>query len=403
MKKYDLIIVGGGPAGMTAAIMCARKGIKTVILDHKDKIGKKILSTGNGKCNITNLNMDDSCYRGNDSAFAYTVTKEYNSDKTLEFMDSLGVLTKDKNGYVYPNSEQASTVLDNFMLELNRLKVDIITEVNISKINVENTYKITTDKGTFSSKYLLLSTGGKAAPKTGSDGSGYELAKSLGHKIITPLPALTALKIKSPFFKIVAGVRCEAVIKVYVDNKEIASDRGELQFTDYGVSGIPTFQVSRYAIEAFNSNKEVIISIEFLPSMKEDNIIDYIKKIKNINPDKSLEQLYSGIMNKKLAQGLRKLCVKDNINEFTYLCKDCRFVMSGYNSFDNAQVCQGGVSTSELKMTMESKKHNNLYLAGELVDVDGKCGGYNLQWAFSSAMAAADDICKKTFITGEQI
>ncbi|MBE5963503.1 MAG: NAD(P)/FAD-dependent oxidoreductase [Lachnospira sp.] len=400
MKEKDVIIIGAGASGMTLAIECARNGKNVLLLEHNDKVGKKILSTGNGKCNLTNMYIDDTCYRSNNTAFAYKIIEGFGANDTIAFFRSLGVLPKDKNGYIYPKSEQASAVLSALTIELERLKVELLTNTKIIDIKNNNGIMVVCDNGTYKAKNLVIATGSMAAPKTGSDGSGYELARKLSHKVIAPLPALVQLRINNKMFKSIAGVRCEANVTAYVNNKEIANDRGELQLTDYGISGIPVFQISRYIVNALYNKKNAHVIIDFMPSMTKDDIVEYIKSLRKHNKNMTFSQLFLGILNKKLIEGIMK---SNGFNENAYekletfvdLIKAYKMNIDGYNSYDNAQVCQGGVDVNELKETMESKLADNVYFIGEIVDVEGKCGGYNLQWAFASAMTAAKDICKK--------
>lgn len=401
----QIIIIGAGAAGLTAAIFATRNGAKVKILEHTPKAGKKILSTGNGKCNITNLYQREECYRGNDREFAMKVLEQFDEKDTIGFMESLGVLCKEKNGYVYPRSEQAATVRDALLQECKELGVTIQYEVMVNSIRKQGdffTLVADTSKGkeTYQCEKVILATGSKAAPNTGSDGSGYELAKALGIKVIKPLPALVQLRCEEGIYKEAAGVRCAASITIYVNGEKAATEQGELQITNYGISGIPVMQISRFAVKALDARKEVTAEIDFFPEMElievRSKLADYIKRF----PKRNIQDILAGFLNRKLAcallkeMGIRKDVTAEKCDE-SYIYGMAEFLkgyetwITGYNSFAEAQVCQGGVATMQVNnATMESKNIPGLYFAGELLDVDGTCGGYNLQFAWGSGYLA---------------
>lgn len=401
----QIIIIGAGAAGLTAAIFAARNGAKVKILEHTSKAGKKILSTGNGKCNITNLYQTEECYRGNDREFAMKVLEQFNEKDTIDFMESLGVLCKEKNGYVYPRSEQAATVRDALLQECKELGVVIWYEVIVNSIRKQGdffTLVADTGKGkeTYQCEKVILATGSKAAPNTGSDGSGYELAKAFGVKVIKPLPALVQLRCEEGIYREAAGVRCAASITIYVNGEEAAAEQGELQITNYGISGIPVMQISRFAVKALDARKEVTAEIDFFPELESEEVrsklVDYIKRF----PKRNIQDILAGFLNRKLAcallkeMGIRKdvtaeKCDESYIYGMVEFLKEYKTWITGFNSFAEAQVCQGGVATMQVNSTtMESKNVPGLYFAGELLDVDGTCGGYNLQFAWGSGYLA---------------
>lgn len=401
----EIIIIGAGAAGLTAAIYGARTGAKVTVLEHTDKAGKKILSTGNGKCNITNRFQDISCYRGKDSSFSIKVLEKFNENNTIEFMESMGILCKEKNGYVYPRSEQASTVREGLLMECANLCVNIEYEVEISKIEKKaDSFILFTNtkegKKTYQCKKLILATGSKAMPKSGSDGSGYDLAKSLGLKVIKPLPALVQLKCNEGIQKQAAGVRCGAKIQLLVQEELVAEEEGELQITNYGISGIVVMQISRFAVKALDMGKEVMAVIDFFPEMEEEELYQKLFHMMKKFPQKTVEEILSGFMNGKLAIALLKemgikrdfkasKCDENYVQGMVEYLKTYRIEVTGSNTFAEAQVCQGGVATEEVdSTTMETKKVNGLYVVGELLDIDGTCGGYNLQFAWSTGAIA---------------
>jgi len=397
--KYDVIIIGAGASGLMAAIAAGRKGSSVLVIEHKDKAGKKILATGNGKCNYTNLLQEDHCYRCDNSLFPQKVLRLFDTDNTIEFFKKLGIYPKEKNGYLYPNSEQSASVVQVLLMECRRLGVKFNYNEKIIKF-VKPNFTLITDQGTYYGKNLILATGGCASSKLGSDGSGYDYAKFFGHSIIKPLPALVQLKSSDKYRKTISGVRIVGNIKAYGNDKVIGEETGEMVFTDYGISGIPIMQISRFVAKALDKKNKVKLIIDFLMDKRKNEVIDILKYRITYGKGKSVEEMMVGLFNNKLsyvmilksnidptmicdklkAKDLEKLA--DNIKEFTMIIIDT-------NSFDKAQVTAGGVSTLEInEKTMESKITKGLYLSGELVDVDGTCGGYNLQWAWSSGYVA---------------
>jgi len=397
---FDCIVIGGGASGMMAAITAAKNGLNTGILEHSDRVGKKILQTGNGKCNITNIALEKDCYLCDDKDFVMDIIDLFNVSDTIDFFQSLGIYPKSKNGYIYPNSEQASSVLDVLRLEIEHQKVSINTDIDIINIGkTDDMFKINTTKGQFTCKKLIIATGSNAAPKSGSDGSGYKLAKALGHSIIKPLPALVQLKSDLTFCKMMSGVRSEGKVQLMVDDELVASDTGEVQYTDYGISGIPVFQISRFAVIAVDSKRKTEVVIDMLPLINESDLLDMLKNRIVNDGYKTMEQFLIGMLNKKLAGAvLKRVNINlndiasnkvDSLEKIVAMIKAFVVPINGFNSFENAQVCSGGVKTSEIdSKTMQSKIVNSLYFAGEVVDVDGICGGYNLQWAWSSGYVA---------------
>ncbi len=397
----NVIIVGGGASGLVAAVFAARQKNNVTVLEHKDKIGKKILATGNGKCNYTNLYQHPECYRGDDSSFAMQVLPLFDVSRTVDFFKELGIYPKERNGYVYPNSEQASSVVEVLRLELMQLKVKSCCEVHVERIVKEKgRFRITADKGDFTADQVILAAGGCASPNLGSDGSGYGLAKDLGHRIIKPLPALVQLKASAKYFKTLAGVRTGALIQLFIDGKYRAKEQGELLLAAYGVSGIPIMQLSRYASRALSEKKKVHLIIDYLPSIDKEEVVQLLWERTRRNPSRTMEEALIGLLNHKLAYaglkeaGMDPLCLcgtvgKDKLQGLARQLKEWKVDITEPNSFDQAQVSAGGVDTAEINPdTMESKLVKGLYFAGELIDIDGTCGGYNLQWAWTTGAVA---------------
>lgn len=407
MKTKNVIIVGGGAAGLVAAISAARNGANVTLIEQKDRLGKKILSTGNGKCNLTNEYMKLDCFRGDDTSIVSKVLDKFGFKETCHFFESLGVILKNRQGYVYPISDQATTILDVLCMEISHLNVNVI--LNESVISVDKNKKgfvVKTKQNTFYGDTVILATGGKAAPVLGSDGSGYGIAKSFGHKISPVVPALVQLQGKGSFFKSISGVRTNATVSIYVDGELQGKDTGELQLTNYGISGIPVFQISRYAAKGLIQKKAVKAEIDFLPTMSLEEVAIYIEKRKQLHSHKKMGEFFVGMFHSKLIDLFLKIAKIDSktfINDVSErqweillkVIKSFFVEIEGTNSFEQAQICAGGVKTTEINSdTLESLLVNGLYLTGELMDVDGICGGYNLQWAWATGFIAGENAAK---------
>ena len=394
-------VIGGGASGMMAAVTAASEGARVILLEHKDRIGKKILSTGNGRCNFTNIHQEPICYHSEDPLFPWEVVERFNAQAVISFFFQLGVYSKNRNGYIYPNSDQASAVLDAFRMELDRLKVEIRTGVECREIRPgKKGFTILTDQEPVRADRVILCAGSKAAPTTGSDGSGYDLAKKLGHRILPVLPALTALKCEEKFFKSIAGVRANGSVSIWSGGECIAKDTGEIQLTDYGISGIPVFQVSRYASKLLYEKKETDAVLDFMPDFTKTQTDAFLRARAKTRPDKSAEMFLIGLFHKKLCDLWIRLSeiprqrkagelTEDEIARLTSLIKEFRVRVRETNPYDKAQVCCGGVDTREVNPeTLESVYVPGVYFAGEFLDVDGMCGGYNLTFAWASGYVA---------------
>jgi predicted Rossmann fold flavoprotein len=396
--KQQIIIIGAGASGLAAGISAAREGASVTIMEQTARPGKKLLSTGNGKCNITNLQFPKDAYRGNQPDFVFPALNTVTVSQTMDFFKELGIVLTERNGYVYPNSGQASTVLEAMLFELEHLGVRIVTECPVKEIKKDLT--VITDHGKQRYDRIILAAGSMAAPKTGSDGSGYRLASKLGHHIIEPLPALVQLRCKEKWYKQAAGVRTDALVSLKIDGKTVDSDRGELQITDYGISGIPVFQISRYAARALKEGRQADVQLDFLPELSHTDLEQLLFTRKTRFGYRPAEDFLHGVLNSKLTKILlkeagitRASLVKEittrEIKNLVNCIKDLKTVIVSTNAFDQAQVCSGGVDTKEVdSVTMESKLIRGLYFSGEILDIDGICGGYNLQWAWSSGITA---------------
>ncbi len=403
-------IIGGGASGMVAAIIAAREGASVTVYEKNDRLGKKILATGNGKCNFSNLEMNADQYHSKDADRLPALLETFPAEDAIAFFEGLGMTVKEKNGYLYPLSEQASTVLDVLRFEMDRLKnVCVKTEANISEITYNSTRKtfcvgVNGEKETLDR--IILASGGKAAPKSGSDGSGFQMAKRLGHSLVPVVPALVQLRCKEDFFKAIAGVRAEAEIS-FLDEGNVVKEQGEMQLTDYGISGIPVFQLSRNINYALKKKDMIAVTIDFLPGVPKEGFAQKMLETRvSPNACESVETYFTGLLNKKLMllfvklAGLKPLdrpcdVPTERLLRVYELCRSFVVHVNASNSFDNAQVSAGGVPLSEVTDTLESCKVPGLFFAGEVLDVDGRCGGYNLHWAWCSGHLAGKAAAKE--------
>ena len=391
-KIYDLCVVGGGAAGLCGGISAKRQGADVLILERNDRVGKKILATGNGRCNITNSCIFPENYHGG-TEFAMEVLKRVSREKALGFLESMGVLCiEEDNGRMYPKSLQATSVLDLLREEIALLQIEVKTSCFVKNIKKEKgIFCIENAEESVFAKSVLLCTGGYAAPAFGSDGNGAALAKRLGHSESAVHPALVQLKTEN-VPKALKGVKHICTAHLYIEGKRIKSSHGEVLFTEYGLSGPPIFNLSRAASEAVAGGKECYVSLEL---MEEDfrTLSEFLQKRKKSLPHLGRENFLNSVINKKIGFEITKKC--ENIKEMTSMLKDWRHHVLGTMGFKNAQVTAGGIRCSEVSFdNMMSKKTAGLYLAGEILDVDGDCGGYNLQFAISSGILAGESAAR---------
>ena len=399
MKR--VVVVGAGASGLIASIFASRNN-EVIILERNSSPLKKLLLTGNGKCNYFNDNQDINNYNSSNIDLVKQIITKNNITNVLDFFDRIGIIPKIKNGYYYPYSNLSNSIKEALLKEASLNKVKIITNYLVEDIKKENNkFIINSD---ITCDYLILSTGSKAYPKTGSDGIGYELLKKFGHKIIKVLPSLTQV-IGNKVYDW-AGIRVDAKVSLYENNTFIKSEEGELQLTKTGLSGICIFNLSGKLKRGLdNGNKEDIV-INFLPFV--NNIKSFLEdrdaKVKN----RTIIELLEGLINYKLVKIILKESKIDENKHYKELSNNERELLFNNlinfklniidtNSFDNAQVCSGGIPLTEINInTMESKIVSNLFIIGELLDIDGICGGYNLTIAWVSGMIAGKyigDIC----------
>lgn len=398
-----IAIIGGGISGMAAAITAARtdSSAEVFILEHNEILGKKILSTGNGRCNLTNMQLSADYYRGGGAQLAEAVLRQFSLEQTLEFFHSLGLLTRSRGDYVYPRSEQAADVRESLQMELERLQVNCYLEEHVRSVRRDGRgFAIESGDKLYRADKVILACGSRASQIAGSDGSGYALAQGLGHTLEPVVPALVQLKVRANPFAKASGVRTEARIAARIDGRERAADTGELQITSYGISGIPVFQISRFISRGLYDRRNVQVEADFLPDVSYQNAESLLARRAEQFKERSAEGYLRGIFNRKLIPRLLDLAhikakmpagnlTPAQIKSLAAVCKHTLLDIEATNGFEQAQICAGGVKTSEISPdTMESLYVPGLYLAGEMVDVDGICGGYNITWAVASGHIA---------------
>lgn len=485
-RKKTVAVIGGGAAGMMAAIEAARAGAIVTLIEKNPQMGKKLATTGNGRCNYTNLDMGDQIggkFRGFHPEFATPALDALPPEAVLDWFRAIGVEPRFRGSYVYPNSDQASAVVDALREELRRLSVKVHYNAEVKSVQrIDADAEVSTAKASMPGKAasaseirekrnagyfmiqctdavvkadrVILAAGSKAAPKTGSNGDGYFIARKLGHTIVPYVPALCGIRCAGDAFRALAGIRTEASLELVVDGHSVDREAGELQLVDYGISGIPVFQLSRYAAYALQEGKKAAVYINFLPGFTEAGAVrdsdrnvavrnskrassasgistievSAVKNAQNARTEVSccaakaedpkdlavqlyrqrqqrlagrkMESFFTGLLHQKLGQLLLRMAsVRPELPVAELSEKQLRSLASlsvrfkaecvEMNGFLQAQVVAGGVDTTEVDPgTMASRLVPGLYFAGEVLDIDGICGGYNLQWAWASGFVA---------------
>jgi len=393
-----VIVIGAGASGVIASLKASVNN-EVILIDSNDKCGKKILVTGNGKCNYWNEDINVRNYFTNNTNELKNIMEK--QEEVLDYLYHLGIFPKIKNGYYYPASSQAASVREIFERELDRYNVTKIYNNKVLCIEKSNDkYIVKTVNGVYKADKLIIATGSKASPKTGSDGFGYEIAKQFNHNINPVLPALVSLN-TNEVVKEWAGVRSDVRLSLFIDENQVIEEEGEIQLTENGISGICTFNVSGLVSKALYNNKKVKININFIPTI--NNPIDFFEERNDMLQNRTVEELLESVLNYKLVAFILK---RIGINKNSYWnlldkiikqklidnLENFEVNITSTNTYDNAQVCTGGIPLGELNKNMESNYNKNLYFVGEILDVDGKCGGFNLAFAFITGYIAGSSV-----------
>lgn len=401
-----IVVIGGGASGIVASIFAKRNNNEVIVLEKNNKCLKKLLITGNGKCNYFNDDFSIDHYCSENIDVLSNVINGSNKKLVLDFMSSIGVVARVKNGYYYPNSNQAYSVYNALIKEALVRGVEFRNDVKVLNIvNKDNSFIIKTSSGDFVCDKVIVSTGGKSYPKTGSEGDGYNFGKFLGHSIVPVYPSLVGLISDNKFIKELSGVRCDCCVSLYCDSKLIKSQVGEIQFTDYGLSGICIFNLSSFVGKLVNSHN-LEVKVNFFDGIVEDfsSFVKLFDERSKLVKNRNIVELLEGYLNYKIVNILVRFCKInpdcswDNISFEKRKVLYDSLVSFSFNifetkGFDTAQVCVGGISLSDIDInSFESKIVSGLYFTGEVLDVAGDCGGYNLGFAFLSGMIAGKSV-----------
>ncbi len=402
--KIKIAVIGGGAAGLTAAIKCAEKfgGKNVIILERQINIGRKLLSTGNGRCNISNKNLSPEHYNGDKNIINH-VLSDFSYKASKRFFGNMGILFReDSEGRAYPYSNQAATVLGCMLLQLDRLEVKRLCSFKINSIiKNENYFEISAVNMTIYAEYVIFACGSAAYPSLGSNTSGFELLQNFGIPQPRLLPALAPIETIEKY-RILKGVRAKGIVSMYADNELITEKQGEIQFTDKWLSGICVFDISRTVNEylIYKKSHDIKLCIDLMPEYTESDLWVYLKKCKVLFSNEKAAELLTGALNKNLARtaatyaGIQdKLCRTLSGNDMQKLItavKAFTFTPVYSENFNSSQVCAGGYGSDTVNPeTLMAKKVDRLFICGEMLDADGECGGYNLHFAFGSAMKPA--------------
>lgn len=411
-KHCDIAIIGGGAVGLFAAVSIlntAAKPLSVCLFERGKRVGRKLVATGNGTCNITNQTARKENYHGADPAFAEALLQRFSPADTEAFFAKLGVLCVAKeSGKVYPLCEQAVAVLDALRLEAAANGVAEYCETEVQAIKpCKEAFSVVTQAGTVRAKRVLVCTGGAASPSLGGYNGAYRLLTDLGHTRTPLFPSIVQVRTDTTYIKAVKGIRVQATISFH-HNGPIATETGEVLFTEYGLSGPAVMQISRCVADWERRQKGTMTAVlDLLPNWDKEALLRYLEERAKLLKDRTLEDFFTGFLNKRVGQTLLRAAnitplsrkvgslTSQDICRLTDAVKAWQIPVTGTQGFGGAQVTAGGIATAEFHNdTLESRLVSGLYAAGEVLDIDGDCGGYNLQFAWSSAHAAATAIVR---------
>lgn len=401
MKMVDMIVIGAGAAGLIASITAARAGHKVMLLEQNNKIGKKILVSGNGQCNIDNKYINLNRFHSQNPAFIAAVLEDYGFEVVEKFFTSIGLeLIEGKEGKMFPMSLQASSVVELLEYEAKKVGVEILCDCTVTYLNKEaDTFTVETSQGTKRCKKLLLASGSPAAPQLGGSNSGYAFASKMGHTLIPRHPSLVQLCSEEKWVKACAGVKVAGIAQLYANGEQITEKKGDLLFTNYGISGLAILDLSREVSTRLANYDYCELNLDLIPELSKEKLTNLLLNRLNEGSNKPLTTWLQGVLNKKLIhiileQSKCKAKLESELNrkevgKLVYAIKNLKLSINDTKGFKGAEVATGGINTTEVNpQTMESKLVPDLYFAGEILDVDGDRGGFNFHFAWVSGLRA---------------
>ena len=399
MNNEKMIIIGAGAAGLCAAIVSARAGKSVLLLEQNNKIGKKILVSGNGKCNITNKYIDLNRFHSQNPDFVAEVLEGYDFAVVEKFFTSLGlVLIEDKEGKMFPMSLQASSVVSHLEYEAKKLGVEILCDCAVTDIEKKsNIFTVKTSQGTKTATQLVLASGSPAAPQLGGSNSGYALATKMEYTLIRRHPSLVQLCSEESWVKSCAGVKVAGLAKLYANGEYITEKKGDLLFTNYGISGLAILDLSREVSTRLANYDYCELSLDLMPELSKEKLTNILLTRVQKESEKPITLWLEGVINKKLISiileqsksrvKIEKELNRKEINKLVHAIKNLKLSINDTKGFKGAEVATGGIDTNEINpQTMESKLVPNLFFAGEILDVDGDRGGFNFHWAWVTGL-----------------
>jgi len=392
MTPYDVIVVGGGAAGLMSAITASRRGRSVLVCEKMPKLGKKLLVTGAGRCNLLNETLNTSFYNPGSQALVRPVLDQFGKDALLAFFKDLGLATyADETGRIFPVTNQAASVLRLLEMELERLKVTVDLGCEIKSIRTaKNGFEVCAKTGEKEiCRKIILCAGGKSYPALGADGNGYALAAAFGHKILEPVPSTVALVVKDPCCHFLQGQKIRAKVTSCIGGKPVRTTSGELLFTQYGLSGTAILDVSDEISIAVNRDhaKDVSVIVDLIPFMSESALIEELSR--RFERGVARQNLLEGLLTHKFFSAFRTAIQNTDASSIAHGLKNKEFMVAGTRGWNEAEFTAGGVPADEVEvLTLESKLQPGLYFAGEILDVQGRRGGYNLAWAWASGAVA---------------
>jgi len=407
---WDVAVIGAGAAGLMASIAAKREALKVLLLDGKEKIGAKILMSGGTRCNVTNQSVTEKDYQSENLRFVKHVLSAFSSEKVIDFFDQLGVkLILEPGGKYFPETNSARTVLDALLKETRRLGIELQAGQKVTQVKFDSgRFTISGPKFSHQAKAIVLCTGGLSYPSSGSDGIGYDIAKSFGHSLVETTPALTPLLTDDADWKSLSGIALDVELTLWVDGKKTVSYQDAFLFTHFGFSGPAALNISRHWLR---DEKIAKLTVNFLPKENQEAFRGNLMEISKANPAKLIKNVLTEFFPERFAEVLLKKSGTSNLLKLNQLSRQAResllqllftfpLRITGVYGYQKAEATAGGINLDEIdSKTLESKLQSGLFFAGEILDVDGRIGGFNFQWAWSSGVAAARGV-KGTVLKG---